>query len=297
LCKKNPTDRVTGTVHAIGYLHMPLPETDSVDSSQGGRKHSTVPSTPARRSSPGNSIQENNSQSVNSLTPPPISKTFIRHATPPSSGDMKVALQRLTPTSNPSEGLTASERRRRKQTPPISHPPSTGYGDEADGNDEVNRIVPKYRYRPESPPSSLEPAPIDLPAISSGFSNQHSFSSAQTQTPKRPSTAPDRKNRIAEQLNKLESLASALQVDADTAMQSLNKKLMDRIEEKNESMVQPTEPIDQNTNKSRKIVLKNNSLEPPVGGGETSQRVSQLEDADVLLASLRKRLNEKKAGR
>jgi hypothetical protein len=294
LCKKNPTDRVTGTVHAIGYLHLPLLDTiETVESFETGRKV-PIPATPARRPI-GEGIQENNSHSVNSLTPPSTSKKLIRHSTPPSTtSEMKVALQKLTPNSNPSEALTASERRRRKQTLPIVHPPVDGTED--GGNEEINRIVPKYSYRSESPPSQLQPPTVgsfDLPAISSVSlsSNQHSLTPTFSQTPKRPSTAPNRMNRIAEQLNKLESLASTLQVDAETAMQSLNKKLMDRIEEKNETVVQPLETLDQNTNKGRKIVLKNSSE----SFGDT--RASQLEDADVLLASLRRRLNEKKAGK
>jgi hypothetical protein len=305
LCKRNPTDRVTGTINAVGYLHLPLQEI--AESSEPIQKKVSTVTTPSRKFFGDKGTPENNSNSVNSQTPPSSSKRSNRCPTPPSSADMKVALQRVTPTSNHGEVLTASERRRRKNTPPsVPHPPYDN------GFDEISHIIPKSSQRLDSPPSaiSFQSASIDvLPPISSGFLNQHP--STVTPTPNRPSTAPDRRNRIAEQLNKLESLANTLQSDAESAVQSLNKKLLDRIEEKNEAVqaiddaayhdFNPRETdrvIDQTPMRNRRITLGTKNSNPSAISNESYKATTttgQLEDADVLLANLRRRLSEKKS--
>jgi hypothetical protein len=307
LCKRNPTDRVTGTIHAVGYLHMSLQEI--AENHEPVQKKVSAITTPSRKSVGDKAAPENNSNSVNSQTPPSSSKRSNRCPTPPSSADMKVALQRITPTSSHGEGggLTASERRRRKNTPPsVPYPPYDF--------DEISHMIPKSSQRSDSPPSSataFQYASVDvLPPISSGSLNQHP--PTVTPTPNRPSTAPDRRNRIAEQLNKLESLANALQSDAESAVQSLNKKLLDRIDEKNEPppIIDETphdfsshrgtdRVIDQNPLKNRRITLgtkhSNSSANPTAMSESKTTGPGQLEDADVLLANLRRRLSEKKS--
>lgn len=274
LCKRNPTDRVTGTVNAIGYLHLPLP-----DHLESNVRPNPSFSTPARKSSGEKTTPDVNSSSVNRLTPLSSSKKIPRSPTPPSH-DLRVTHASSTPPSN---GRSSSERRRRKNTPPMAR-----HSSHDSGYDEISHITPKYSGRSDSPTYS-------------GYSQQVL---SINQTPNRPATAPDRKNRIAEQLNKLESLASTLQIDAESAVNKLNRKLQDRIEEKNEipfvnsnqdstDMVHPDtdKEIDQPPSRNRKIALNPKNLS---NQSIAENKRSQLEDADVLLANLRRRLNEKK---
>lgn len=268
LSKRNPTDRVTGTITAIGYLHLAL----SDNSETNEQCPNSLLATPSRKNLEKTAL-ENNSSSINRLTPP--SKKIPRTPTPPSHHRM--------PHASPAyaaDGISTSERRRMKDTPPIpSHStPDSGY-------DEIVHITPKHSQRSESPSH-----------------HEYAYPSAITPTPNRPATAPDRKNRIVEQMTKLESLANTLQINAESAVNNLNRKLQDRIDEKNETftpalkiheefpdlLVPQIEKQTENLpGKNRKIVLNSRQ-------SDLENKISPLEDADVLLANLRKRLNEKK---
>eukprot|EP00602_Paraphysomonas_sp_CaronLab_P008735 CAMPEP_0185035954 /NCGR_PEP_ID=MMETSP1103-20130426/28171_1 /TAXON_ID=36769 /ORGANISM="Paraphysomonas bandaiensis, Strain Caron Lab Isolate" /LENGTH=825 /DNA_ID=CAMNT_0027573275 /DNA_START=559 /DNA_END=3036 /DNA_ORIENTATION=- len=220
LSKRSPSDRVTGSIHATAYLHMPItiaPEKSS-QSPQCGPLN--------RRPS--------------DLSPMLSEKASEPH-TPVSSG-IKSALLRISPISS-CDGMTASERRRRRATAGAVEEKNIS---DIAGDGTIQGSIHRSSSLP-MPTSSSSPArpgsstpytserdetagsrfPFYVPPkVEALHARRCSESSKSSHKSKECILGTDsRKTRLDAQVRKLNSLANSLQVDAEVAVQSLSKKL------------------------------------------------------------------------